>query len=134
MPVSWYGKSFTDQVKKGSMALLVEAGDVLRDEIRMVLSTPGKVYAQVTSKTGKVRKKLVGRGRSRPGEPPRKQTGRLLRSAYRRINRKRLSVRVGARGSLMQYGTKFVKPRPWLSLAMKKAELRMKLILARKVA
>lgn len=134
MPVNWYGKQFTVVIREGAFENMVAAGMILRDNVAQTLNTSGKVYTTKTTRTGKVRKKLTGYKGSTPGGPPNKKSGRLYRSTYLRTKKKKGgSVRVGARGNLMQYGTKFIQPRPWLSIAFQKSQARMAEALVRPI-
>jgi len=67
--------------------------------------------------------------RSKPGEPPRRQTGKLQRSVYSQVDEETLEAFVGTDdpvGTYMELGTKRgIAPRPWLrpALAYGKAKI-----------
>lgn len=54
---------------------------------------------------------------SPPGFPPNTDTGVLVNSIFTRVDRRRLEAFVGTNipyGKYLEYGTKEMKPRPWL--------------------
>jgi hypothetical protein len=137
MPVSWYGNQVRATIRKGIKKNVNDAGMLLKRELKAVLSVPGRTVTYVKAKkSGKIRKKLgkIGSVRSRPGEPPRKQTGRLARSVYKR-NKKNGAVRVGARGNLMEYGAAGanVLARPWLAPTLERLKPALAEILSRPI-
>ncbi len=72
---------------------------------------------------------------SLPGEPPRKRTGENLRNTIgtEKGNKSGTIWRVGTRGESrigfwLEFGTRFMKPRPWLRPALKQNRQRLKRI------
>lgn len=66
------------------------------------------------------RGRVYGAFPSRPGEPPRKQTGHLRRSIAYEVDRTNLVARIGtnlAYGRYLELGTRRMAPRPWLRRA-----------------
>jgi hypothetical protein len=97
----------------------------------------GKVAKGYSSKykgvTKRVRKgKLIyGANPSKPGEPPHKQTGRLLGSVAFTVDG--LIGRVGTNvlyGRWLELGTRRMAARPWLRRALKEKESEIKTILS----
>jgi hypothetical protein len=68
------------------------------------------------------RRRITGAVVSRPGEPPRKQHGRLRASVTHEVDPNTLEARVGTNykvGMWLELGTKRgLKPRPWLRRAL----------------
>lgn len=68
------------------------------------------------------RKRKTGAVRSAPGEPPRKQTGRLRASVTYEVDEAGMNARVGTNvkyGRYLELGTKRgIAPRPWLRRAL----------------
>lgn len=60
---------------------------------------------------------------SRPGENPKRLTGKLANSIGYKVDEKGFSLTIGSSSpvaSFLQLGTKFMKPRPFLSMAYDK--------------
>jgi HK97 gp10 family phage protein len=96
----------------------------------------GKKFTEsATTKTGKPRKnrkfKLAyGANPSKPGDPPHKQTGRLLASVAFEIQG--LIGRVGTNlkyGRWLELGTRKMKARPWLRRAFNECQAQIQAIL-----
>lgn len=67
--------------------------------------------------------KLYGAVRSRPGDPPFKQTGHLRRSVAREVIG--LTARVGTNldyGRFLELGTRHMAARPWLRRALAESQ------------
>jgi phage gpG-like protein len=76
---------------------------------------------------GKRRKLIYGANPSKPGEPPHKQTGRLLGSITREVHDTYARVGTNVKyGRWLELGTRFMAARPWLrrALAEKTAEIK----------
>lgn len=85
---------------------------------------------------GKLRRKgqrIYGAVRSAPGEPPRKQTGRLRASVTYEVDPQALAARVGTNvkyGKYLELGTKRgIAPRPWLRRALAETQARVNQLL-----
>lgn len=76
------------------------------------------LYKVIRKKKGS---RVYGANPSRPGEPPRKQTGTLRRSVQSEVDEASLTARVGTNveyGKHLELGTKRgIAPRPWLRRA-----------------
>lgn len=79
----------------------------------------------------KSRKLVYGANPSRPGEPPHKQTGRLLASIAWEVAG--LTGRVGTNvkyGRFLELGTRHMAARPWLRRALREKEGEIRAIMA----
>lgn len=75
-----------------------------------------------------------GRHASAPGEPPRRQTGRLQGSVVGRVQG--MLVRIGTNvpyGKFLERGTRYIASRPWLGRAIRECQAVMKAILHRPI-
>lgn len=79
--------------------------------------------------------RIYGATRSQPGEPPRKQTGRLRASVAYEVDPEAMSARVGTNvkyGKYLELGTKRgIAPRPWLRRALAESMDTIRAMLAR---
>lgn len=76
---------------------------------------------------------IYGAVRSQPGEPPRKQQGRLLGSVAFEVDG--LEARVGTNlpyGKWLELGTKHIAPRPWLRRALLEMRSQIQAVLGRR--
>jgi HK97 gp10 family phage protein len=113
-------------IKQKQERALTAAGVFLRDEMRKVVSVPVvKVNGRVTV-------------RSKPGEPPRLETGFGRSKINYRVAQDgrgtwhlKISVAVNAAYMLyLEYGTRRIKPRPWLVSTWKKCQPQVEKIIA----
>jgi hypothetical protein len=122
--LEWYGEEIRAQVR-AEMRRRVEACAILvTNRAKELLSVPGTGQRIASRKvrlrggsTRLLRKRSTryGFAPSAPGEPPRKQTGRLRASVTRAIEG--LVARVGTNldyGRWLELGTRLVDSRPWL--------------------
>ena len=85
--VDWYGDQASDHVRKRAAEFLEMAAIVIERQAKRLLNVEG---------SGRVRGKKVGPiVRSKPGEPPRKQTGLLHDSITHELDDRALIARVG---------------------------------------
>jgi hypothetical protein len=74
-------------------------------------------YKRYTGKKGVYYK---GLSPSSPGQFPRKLTGQFQKSLTYRVDKRELSLEVGSslvgHPAFLQFGTKWMQPRPWLTL------------------
>lgn len=134
--IEWRGHEFTQKLDGGLARNVAAAGRVLKAELKKVLSVPGRTVTESTSPSGKTRRKygaLGSAGVSAPGEAPRKQTGRLVRTLFSKLSKDRKSARVGANGYLMEFGTRTVKPRPWLRNTFERLRGQIAAIICRRI-
>jgi len=78
-------------------------------------------------------RRVYGAHPSAPGEPPRKQTGRLRASVAYEVDEAALTARVGTNldyGLYLELGTmRGLAPRPWLRRALAESQARINVIL-----
>lgn len=113
MSVEWNGDGAEKHVRSKAARALSRAAITIRKRAAELLSVPG---------TGREKGKQIGPVvRSKPGEPPHKQTGRLRASVAYEVDDASLTARVGTNveyGKHLELGTKRgLKPRPWLRRA-----------------
>ena len=110
----WDGDGARHYVRSQAVEWLYMVCIMTTSKAKELLSVPG---------TGKVRGQRAGPVvRSRPGEPPRKQTGRLRGSVTYEVDERALRARVGTNvmyGRYLELGTRRgLAPRPWLRPAL----------------
>jgi len=107
-------------IYKSAVSETQAMGEEIKDEsIKLINEGPrtGRAY----------RRNGISRRRSAPGEPPKTDTGRLVRS-IRSItldSGKSAITEVGTNlkyGAYLQYGTAKMRPRPWLSVTFRHAK------------
>ena len=106
---------------------LERAAIVVDRNAKQLLSVAGTgvvgASGQVVRAVRRTRRTIYGAFPSRPGEPPRKQTGQLRRSVTREIvTTPRVVARVGTNvkyGKWLELGTVRILPRPWLVRAFR---------------
>jgi phage gpG-like protein len=122
--VAWHGDAARDHVRERLAKGLWRAAQAVERRAKELLSVPGTAQA-----TGLGRRKkgsrIYGAARSAPGEPPRKQTGRLRASVTSEVDEGALEARVGTNvpyGKFLELGTAGrtfgILPRPWLRRAL----------------
>ena len=116
MKFIWDVDKFIGDFRKDCIKRLTKVGIYLTSKIRTKLNRAQK-YVRYSG--GKYYR---GLNPSKPGEYPKKLSGQLMKSITYKVDETNLVVQVGS--SLKGYplflevGTKFMKPRPWLSLTM----------------
>lgn len=119
--VHWHGDAAIDYVRTRAMKLVEQAAITVERRAKELISIPGTAYT-LGKRGGRGSKRITGAVRSKPGEPPRKQTGRLRASVTREVARVLLAARVGTNvvyGRHLELGTKRgLLPRPWLRRAL----------------
>ena len=125
--LDWHGEEAMDHVRRRAVGFLTRAAITVTRRAKELLSVPGTAQGR-SKKTGRYAR-VYGAARSKPGEPPRKQTGRLRASVTYEIDERTLTARVGTNvkyGRYLELGTKRgIAPRPWLRRAL--AECRAKI-------
>jgi hypothetical protein len=114
-PANWNGDGAMDHVRGLAMGFVTQAAIVVERRAKELLSVPGTAF-------GAKGKRLDDQVRSKPGEPPRKQTGTLRARVTYEVDEKTMTARVGTNllyGKALELGTKRgLKPRPWLRRAL----------------
>ena len=98
-----------------------------------LLSVAGTAHASGHGSRTKGQR-IEGAVRSKPGEPPRKQTGRLRGSVTYEVDESKPEGRVGTNvkyGKHLELGTKRgILPRPWLRRALAEMQTKVSSLLA----
>lgn len=133
--IDWKGLEFQKLVRRGMTKNLTAAGRALKAEVKRVISVSGRTVSFHTTRTGNVKKTLGAKGSSpsEPGEPPHKQTGRLIRSLFSKLANRGKAVRVGGKGAALEYGTRKMAARPFLRSTLAKMQSQLASILTRPI-
>ncbi len=123
--IEWHGDEAMDHCRRKAVGFLTRAAITVDRRAKELLSIPGTVFRSSPGrdKRGKFTKgRITGAVRSKPGEPPRKQTGRGRASVTYEVDPNLLEARVGTNVAYMkaqELGTKRgLAPRPWLRRAL----------------
>lgn len=119
--LEWHGDEAKEHVRRRAVQFLTRAAITVARRAKELLSIAG---------TGKVKGKKVGPvTHSKPGEPPRKQTGRLRASVTHEVDEGELAARVGTN---VDYGKilEVDRDRVWLKRALDESAGRVNEILA----
>jgi len=119
--VQWNGDAAMDYARKRAVQWLTRAAVEVSRRAKELLSIPGTAMATGLGRRKK-RSRIYGAVRSAPGEPPRKQTGRLRASVTYEVDEAAIEAQVGTNveyGKYLELGTKRgLAPRPWLRRAL----------------
>jgi hypothetical protein len=147
--IEWHGADFTKALRVQMRKRLLKAGGVAKRRMLSLVSRTGVTHRtssltrQVGGKTKRyaVGRKMIGAGRSAPGEPPRRQTGRFSGSIKVKsiINDKARTVRVKVgstdpKAHLLEFGTKRMQARPAWFRAIQESRSEVMAILAQPFA
>lgn len=144
MPIKkWSGPQAEALIRQAVARNLAAAAIVVKTKAKILLSLPGTAQAiramsyRYGGRKYNVKKKgtVYGAVVSDPGEPPRKQTGRLRGSVAHEVDRDKLTARVGTNvvyGRWLELGTSKMAARPWLRRALFESREQIKSILARR--
>ena len=119
--LKWSGPQARAMIDARVARLLKQAADVVVNAARRILNVSGigekAKGGGVVAATGR-KKKIYGAFRSKPGEAPYKQTGRLRGSVASEVDGKQARA-----GTNVVYGRilELLKDRPWLSTAYKES-------------
>lgn len=123
-------------VRGKAVGFLRRAAITVQRRAKELLSVAGTVPKSAAGKGRRARYKArkTGAVRSAPGEPPRKQTGRLRASVTYEVDETGMNARVGTNvkyGRYLELGTKRgIAPRPWLRRALAEMWARVNELLA----
>lgn len=127
--LDWHGDEALAHVRARAVRGLTRAAITVARRAKELLSVAGTA---VRSKGGRGKRKgsrVYGAVRSKPGEPPRKQTGRLRAAVTYEVDAATLTARVGTNlpyGKHLELGTrKGLAPRPWLRRALAECRARI---------
>lgn len=122
--MKWNGDEAEKMIHEKAVGFVTMACIKVQDRAKVLLSIPGTVQKSGAAGPGSRPKgaRITGAVRSEPGEPPRKQTGRLRGSVTYEVDDKSVVGRVGTNvkyGKALELGTKKgILPRPWLRRAL----------------
>jgi hypothetical protein len=124
--LEWNGSGAIEHVRGKAMGFIRRACIEVKRRAKQLLAVAG---------SGRVKGRKSGPiVRSLPGEPPRKQTGRLWASVDYEVDEADMSGRVGTNveyGRALELGKKRgLKPRPWLRRALAEMTARVNELLA----
>lgn len=126
--VIWHGDGAMDYVRRRAVAAITRAAIEVARRAKGLLSVAG------TGPGKGGRGNIYGANPSAPGEPPRKQTGRLRASVTYEVDANALEARVGTNveyGKHLELGTRRgLAPRPWLRRALAEAQGRINQLLS----
>lgn len=139
----WTGDEAMARIRAGFTRNLHAAAIVVTNRAKVLLSVPGTTQAirafsyRYGGRKFNARKKgtVYGSVVSEPGEPPRKQFGRLRASVAREVDASSLTARVGTNvkyGRWLELGTGKMAARPWLRRALNESMSQVRAILARR--
>ena len=132
MTVEWHGDAAMGRVRRRAVQALTRAAISVSRRAKELLSIPGTAQGREKG-TGRY-KRIYGAVVSAPGEPPRKQTGRLRASVTYEVDEAALEARVGTNveyGKYLELGTKRgLAPRPWLRRALAEMQSRINELLS----
>jgi len=123
--MKWHGEGGMEHVNHEAGRRVDAAARWLRDRIREAVSIPNVVSVKsLLSRFGRRRTVVAGRGKnpSEPGEYPRKRSGHFRRNVQSEYDPATTTARVGTNviyGKYLETGTRKMKPRPWLSNALR---------------
>lgn len=124
---TWRGDAIRKQIEAEVSRRLDAAAITVTNHVRQMISREGAGK----SRSGKL---IYGAHSSKPGEPPRKQTGRLAASMA--WERNGLEVRVGTSvkyAPWLEFGTVHMSPRPFLHRALREKADEVRRILSRPI-
>ncbi len=128
----WYGEEAKKVIRTEINKRIDKASRILRDYIRTKIgrSQPVKIYAKSAGRSRK------GMDPSKPGEYPKKVTGFLRMNVQAEMDDATSTARVGIGknvkyGKYLEFGTRKMARRPWLSKGLLGARSRMMAMLKR---
>jgi len=123
--LKWYGDEAKKRITTEMERRLTACAIVVSGHAKKLISVAG-------TGAGPGQKRRYGSDPSKPGEPPRKQTGHLRRSvAWERAG---LVARVGTNvryGRWLELGTRKMAARPWLRRALAECQAQIQAILSK---
>ena len=132
--LQWNGDGASEYVRQRAAQFLTLAATEVVRRAKELLSVPGTAVRSRTTRHGRKGSRITGAVRSRPGEPPRKQTGQLRASVTHAVDPDKLTVRIGSPlkyGMYLELGTKRgLLPRPWLRRALAESRTKVDALLA----
>jgi hypothetical protein len=125
----WEGDEARRLIRAGVVRNLHAAAILIKGHAKRLLSVAG------TAPGPEGGARIYGAHPSAPGEPPRKQTGRLRASVAHEVDPTSLTARVGTNlkyGRWLELGTNRLAARPWLRRALNETRPAVRRLLARR--
>ncbi len=122
MAMNWYGDEVQAKVKNHMATRLQYAARQVRDHIRVRLGDKRGPTKGLMRKIRSGKAPAFAVQASAPGEFPAMRTGHLRRNIQADFDAARMVARVGttvAYGKWLEFGTRKMAARPWLSLGLK---------------
>lgn len=120
--LDWHGEEAIDHCRQQATGLIHRAALAVTRRAKELLSVAGTAVRAKATRKHRKGSRITGAVRSKPGEPPRKQTGRGRASVTYEVDEKEMTARVGTNVKYMkalELGTKKgIAPRPWLRRAL----------------
>jgi hypothetical protein len=117
--VDWHGDEAIAMVRERGIAFVTNAALIVLRRAKDLLSIPGTAASILPGHKGE---RIEGAVRSKPGEPPRKQTGDLRNRVTSEVDADSMAARVGSnepKARALEMGsTRGLLPRPWLRRAL----------------
>lgn len=117
--VEWEGEKALEYVRERALKFVTLACLTVKRRAQELLNVPGTAVSIAKGSKGA---RVTGAVRSKPGEPPRKQTGELRSRVTDEVDEESLTGRVGSnepKARALEMGTKRgLLPRPWLRRAL----------------
>jgi len=101
--IEWHGDAAMDHCRRKAVGFLTRAAITVDRRAKDLLSVPGTAFRSKGSRGGKKGSRITGAVRSKPGEPPRKQHGRLRASVTYEVDPNTLEARVGTNTNYGRY-------------------------------
>jgi HK97 gp10 family phage protein len=142
--IKWYGKQVIQKLNAELFVNIERAARHFESELKDTLSQPGsgRKYKRKKGRGQYVRGAKKGQDKvgmyhvaSAPGEPPAADMGFLRRSVFINIYRNELKARIGVRTKYvrhLEFGTKTMRPRPYLHPTFRKNKKYLTAIIAGK--
>jgi hypothetical protein len=121
--IDWHGEEAIEMVHSRAVQFVTSAAIIVKRRAQDLLSIAGTAASIAKGHKGSRVENAV---RSKPGEPPRKQTGDLRNRTTYEVDADSATARVGTnepKGKALEMGTKRgLLPRPWLRRALAESQ------------
>lgn len=142
--MKWNGRRALELIQAEMVRRLHAASIIVSNHAKRLVGREGAVLLRDAQKNRDARGRFVKSlkyniERSRPGEPPRKQTGTLQSGIQREVNAAAMTARVGTNKKNPPYprwlelGTRKMAPRPWLRRSLDENRERIRAIFAKRM-
>jgi hypothetical protein len=121
--IDWHGDDAMEMVRERAVGFVTRAVMIVSRRAKELLSVAGTAVSIAKGAKGQ---RQTGAVRSKPGEPPRKQSGDLRDHVTSEVDPSVLAARVGTnqkKGKALELGTqRGLLPRPWLRRALAESQ------------